>query len=293
MNTLGGGAALKPYIARINESTSDSAVAELIPSILGDPTVYVFGEILALPKVQSLANGEHKKTHELLQIFAYGQYSDYLAQQAHLEKLNDRQATKLRHLTIVSLAAESRVIPYHKLVVALGLSSAREAEEVVIDALYTGIITGKLDSGTKQFTVEAGIGRDVRPQDLDALLAVLTQWEKESKGLVVAIEGKMKYASEEHEKVSKMKENHAKQVEDTRASVKLIMESEMEGGGMMQMMSALMGAGFIPGMMMPGMHGMHGMHGGMDPHGFHDDRKRQGGGGGSKKGGGGNKRHGM
>jgi len=289
MNTsLGDGVALKPYIAQINKLSSDSAVSNLIPTVLSDSNVFVFGELFQLEKIQALARGEYKKTFDLLHIFAYGRYSDYLAQEANLAKLTAKQATKLRQLTVVSLAAETRVIPYSKLLAELGLSSTRECEDLIIDALYKGILTGKLDSGTKQFAVESAIGRDIKPQDLDNLLSVLARWEKESKDLIVAIEAKLKYANEEHAKIVKMKEDHVKRLEDTKASVKMIMENEIEGqaGGMMSMMTGIMGGmggmGMGMGMGMGGMGmgmggmgmggmgmGMHGM--GMD---FGDDRKR-------------------
>eukprot|EP01127_Copromyxa_protea_P001597 TRINITY_DN11555_c0_g1_i1.p1 TRINITY_DN11555_c0_g1~~TRINITY_DN11555_c0_g1_i1.p1 ORF type:complete len:296 (+),score=62.43 TRINITY_DN11555_c0_g1_i1:64-888(+) len=274
MNTsLGGGNALKPYILQISKLSSDSAVANLIPTILSDANVYVFGELLQTENIQALTKGEYKKYHDLLSIFAYGRYSDYASNTENLPKVSPKQLTKLRQLTVVSLATENRVIPYSKLTTELGLSSTRECEEVIIDALYKGILTGKLDSGTKQVTIESALGRDVQPQDIDSLLAVLTQWEKDSAELVTAIEEKMKFATEEHEKLAKMKELHSKRLDETKANLKLIMESEMDNqGGMMGMMGGMMG-------MMGGM-GMGGMP-------YEDDRGK--GRGKDKKG----KRHGM
>lgn len=113
MNTsLGSGLALKPYIVQLNKLSSDSAVANLIPTILSDANVYVFGELFQVEAIQALTKGEYKKFYDLLDIFAYGRYSDYSTNAENLPKISPKQAAKLRQLTVVSLAAEHRVIPY-------------------------------------------------------------------------------------------------------------------------------------------------------------------------------------
>jgi COP9 signalosome complex subunit 7 len=115
MNTsLGSGQALKPYIVQINKLSSETAVANLIPTILSDANVYVFGELFQVENIQALAKGEQKKFYDLLNIFAYGRYSDYASNAENLPKLSARQLSKLRQLTVVSLAIENRVIHYGK-----------------------------------------------------------------------------------------------------------------------------------------------------------------------------------
>lgn len=110
--TLGSGQALKPYVAQVSKLSSDSAVANLIPTILSDTNVYVFGELLQVESIQALTKGDYKKWHDLLSIFAYGRYSDYVKDAENLPKISPKQMAKLRQLTVVSLAAENRVIPY-------------------------------------------------------------------------------------------------------------------------------------------------------------------------------------
>jgi len=276
---LASGAALKPYITQINKLSSEAAVVGVVPQILSDPNVYVFGELFHLDNIQQIASGDNKRTFDLLEIFAYGRYSDYLARADSLPRLSVKQVYKLRQLTVVSLSIENRVISYATLLRALDLSSMREMEELIIDALYRGILTGKLDSGTNQFSVESAIGRDVRPETYDDLLRVLLQWEKDSKDLVTAIESKMKYAAEEHDRISSEKESHAKKREEMKASMKLIMENgDMEGQGAAGLVMNLMGMGGMDmrGLgMLPGMHGMPGMP--MHMMGLHDFDDRGGG----------------
>ncbi len=54
------------------------AVMELIKQALDTPGVYVFGELLATECVQEIASDEEGvKYARLLELFAYGTYSDY------------------------------------------------------------------------------------------------------------------------------------------------------------------------------------------------------------------------
>eukprot|EP01126_Amoeba_proteus_P029162 TRINITY_DN2874_c0_g1_i1.p1 TRINITY_DN2874_c0_g1~~TRINITY_DN2874_c0_g1_i1.p1 ORF type:complete len:251 (+),score=54.24 TRINITY_DN2874_c0_g1_i1:65-817(+) len=241
-SSLADGVALKPYLTQITKLSSESAVANTIPQILSDPNVYVFGELLALEKIQALNNGEYKKVFDLLEIFAYGRFSDFKTREEDLPKLTAKQAFKLRQLTVVSLATESRVIPYSKLLQELDMSSPREVEELIIDGLYKGILKGKLDSGGGKFNVETTIGRDVRQNEIDELLTKLGLWEIETRRVLESIEKKIKYAQEEHDRVTKAKETHIRRFEESKASVKTILESEIEGhghGGMMGIMNAM------------------------------------------------------
>nr|XP_006014589.2 PREDICTED: COP9 signalosome complex subunit 7a-like [Latimeria chalumnae] len=93
------------------KSAHGAALAALMVQVLEAPGIYVFGEFLDLPNVKELANGPHASVHCLLNIFAYGTYTDYLANLESLPPLNNVQKNKLRHLSIVSLAAKRKCIP--------------------------------------------------------------------------------------------------------------------------------------------------------------------------------------
>lgn len=71
-------------------------------------------------------------------MFAYGVYSDYARESAKFPQLSPAMLTKLRHLTIVSMATGQKSIPLATLGVQLGLSSTRELEDLIIEAMYTG-----------------------------------------------------------------------------------------------------------------------------------------------------------
>jgi len=152
----------------------------------------------------------------------------------------------------------------------LGLPSVREVEQLIISTIYSGIITGKLNSEKQLFIVESTLGRDVRAHEIDNMIKALTDWQKNSTLVLNNLEHRIAYARTEHESVSVMKQDHARQMGEIKATIKMLMEAEMENNDR-------------------GILGMMGGYGMMD----FDDRKRghPGGGGKDKKDKG--KKHGM
>uniref|UniRef100_A0A9L0JCS1 COP9 signalosome subunit 7B n=1 Tax=Equus asinus TaxID=9793 RepID=A0A9L0JCS1_EQUAS len=63
------------------KGTSGSALTALISQVLEAPGVYVFGELLELANVQELAEGANAAYLQLLNLFAYGTYPDYIGYQ--------------------------------------------------------------------------------------------------------------------------------------------------------------------------------------------------------------------
>lgn len=109
--------------------------------------------------------------------------------------LNEAQTIKLKHLTIVSMAAESRVsdatlsvdsffshsscmqiLSYPLLMSSLAMQTIRDLEDLIIDAIYLDILRGKLDQKEAQFEVEYTMGRDLEPGKLEAMLDALKNW---------------------------------------------------------------------------------------------------------------------
>ena len=59
------------------KTAKGQATVELVKQALSAPGVYVFGELLETDTVSELANGTNAGYLKLLEIFAYGTYSDY------------------------------------------------------------------------------------------------------------------------------------------------------------------------------------------------------------------------
>ncbi|KAF9024700.1 hypothetical protein BDZ89DRAFT_1068805 [Hymenopellis radicata] len=161
-------AKLEPFLL-MSKSAKGAAAAKLIQDATSAPGVFVFAELLELPNIQELGKHEtHEKFLSLLQLFSYKTYQDYLKHKDVLPPLNNAQTIKLKHLSIVSMAAEKRVCrttfpPRH--------ATVRELEDLIIDAIYLDMLRGKLDQKEGQFEVEYTMGRDLEPGKIESVLA--------------------------------------------------------------------------------------------------------------------------
>ncbi|KAF5312211.1 hypothetical protein D9619_003684 [Psilocybe cf. subviscida] len=216
-------AKLEPFLL-MGKSMKGAAAAKLIQDATAAPGVFIFSELLQLPNIQELANNEqHKKAYALLQLFAYKTYPDYLQYKDELLPLNQNQLTKLKHLTIVSLAADRRILPYPELLRTLDVSSVRELEDLIIDAIYLDLLQGKLDQKEEQFEVSYTMGRDLEPGKLEQVLAALNDWAATTSSVLAALDDKInviaadvaaaKAKEQENERIlqANLKEAHEKQ----------------------------------------------------------------------------------
>uniref|UniRef100_A0A8D0WSX4 COP9 signalosome subunit 7A n=1 Tax=Sus scrofa TaxID=9823 RepID=A0A8D0WSX4_PIG len=158
------------------KSAKGAALATLIHQVLEAPGVYVFGELLDMPNVRELAESDFASTFRLLTVFAYGTYADYLAEARNLPPLTEAQKNKLRHLSVVTLAAKVKCIPYAVLLEALALRNVRQLEDLVIEAVYADVLRGSLDQRNQRLEVDYSIGRDIQRQDLSAIARTLQEW---------------------------------------------------------------------------------------------------------------------
>jgi len=108
--------------------------------------------------------------------------------------LNDKLLRKLRQLTLVTLSSENKVIPYAMLQQQLEVTNVRELEDLIIDSIYANLIGGKLDQKSKQLEIDFAIGRDLRPNQIEAMLGTLSNWCNEAERLTKVMEDRMKYA---------------------------------------------------------------------------------------------------
>uniref|UniRef100_A0A8C0PA12 PCI domain-containing protein n=1 Tax=Canis lupus familiaris TaxID=9615 RepID=A0A8C0PA12_CANLF len=123
-----------------------------------------------------LAESDFASTFRLLTVFAYGTYADYLAEARNLPPLTEAQKNKLRHLSVVTLAAKVKCIPYAVLLEALALRNVRQLEDLVIEAVYADVLRGSLDQRNQRLEVDYSIGRDIQRQDLSAITRTLQEW---------------------------------------------------------------------------------------------------------------------
>ncbi|KAI0271662.1 hypothetical protein BC834DRAFT_1039108 [Gloeopeniophorella convolvens] len=184
-------AKLEPFVL-MSKSAKGAAAAKLIQDATSAQGVYFFAELLDAPSVRELANNDqHRAHHALLEIFTYKTYQDYLQHRGTLPGLSPVQTTKLKHLSLLTYAMQQRVIPYSFLQKNLEISTIRQLEDLIIDAIYLDIIRGRLDQKEQQFEVEYTIGRDVPPESAPEILAALEQWSSTSATLLHTLDSKL------------------------------------------------------------------------------------------------------
>lgn len=184
----GAAGALEQFCLLAKSAGGGRAVVGVVQQALNAKRVFVFGELLAMPTVQALKGTEHGAHLDLLEIFAYGTYADWQAKQASLPALTPPQRTKLRQLSLASLSRDAAVVPYATISEALDVPAVRDLEDLIIEAVYAGLVAGKMDQMRKEFRVAKAAGRDVRPGDVAAMAARLDAWADRADALSEQLE---------------------------------------------------------------------------------------------------------
>ncbi|GAA6011125.1 hypothetical protein JCM11491_006735 [Sporobolomyces phaffii] len=154
---------LEPFTL-LAKSARGAGAANLISQAVSAPGVYVFSELLQLPSISDLAtNEQHAGQYRLLELFAYGTWSDYVAARDQYPTLSAEQETKLKQLTVLSLASETRILPYSTLLTSLEISSIPLLEDLLIESIYSNIFVARLDQKARQLEILSSLGRDVKP----------------------------------------------------------------------------------------------------------------------------------
>lgn len=199
-----------------------AAAVGVIKQALEAPGVYVFGELLDMPNIQELSGGAHSPYFNLLNIFAYGTYKDYKESATSLPDLTPAQLTKLRHLTIVSLAAKSnsKCIPYAELLKELDIPHLRALEDLIIEVIYADIIRGKLDQKNQHLEVDYALGRDIRQEAVPEIISVLQDWCDGCEAVLSGIETQISKANTNKENNIAIKQKIDQEVTNIKKTLK-------------------------------------------------------------------------
>ncbi|XP_078393785.1 COP9 signalosome complex subunit 7a [Cetorhinus maximus] len=197
-----------------------AALVALINQLLEVPGVYVFGEFLEIPNIQELMTGPYAPSYQLLSLFAYGTFSDYMANAATLPTLTTAQKNKLRHLSIVTMADRVKCIPYSVLLLELELKNLRELEDLIIEAIYADIVQGKLDQRNQVLEVDCSIGRDIRPQDISTMARTLQEWCNSCEAVLIGIEDQIGRADQYKEHQLKVKQQVESEIVNLKKTLK-------------------------------------------------------------------------
>lgn len=220
------------------------ALEALVQQTLNNKKIFVFGELLSLPSVRDLQGTEYDKTFQCLQLFAYGKYHDYYNDKSKYITFTDAMHTKLRQLSIVSLAAENKILSYELLRKELLIEDIRVLEDLIIDSIYAGLISGKMDQRGQIFRVQGTVGRDVLPEQLGSIIEKLQTWKFQCSELISAINASSANAVARRDDVKMENEDLQKTIAIIKASVKDSMASgnlDEEGDKMISQLSATSG----------------------------------------------------
>ena len=175
MPEIGTASMLEPYVL-LAQGAKNAAAVGLVQQVLEAPGVYVFGELLDHPNIKDLETNTStpnaKAYHDLLNLFAYGTFEEYLSAQPQLPALTEPMKKKLRLLTIATIATKEKTIKYEHMQRVLGIDSIRELEDLIIEGTNNSVLKGKLDQKSKHFEVDYAMGRDIRKVENFVIISI-------------------------------------------------------------------------------------------------------------------------
>ncbi|WWC71921.1 uncharacterized protein I206_105880 [Kwoniella pini CBS 10737] len=179
---------LEPYLL-LARSTKGASAAKVITDVTAAAGVYVFAELLDLPNIKDLsADPTYQGHYNLLRLFAYGNLTKYDSSPSSYPPLTPAHTLKLKHLTLVSLALHNRSLTYDQILTSLRIESIRQLEDLIIDAIYAGLLSGKMHHHEKVLHVDWVASRDLEEQDLIAVQNGLLNWCKTAETLLTTLD---------------------------------------------------------------------------------------------------------
>ncbi|KAI3399814.1 hypothetical protein diail_5611 [Diaporthe ilicicola] len=179
----------QPFLALTKSANSPKAAADLITHATSAQGTYIFAELLTSPSIEGLASSpEYQPYLAQLQLFSNGLYATYMST-PNLPDLNDRQKLKLRQLSLLTLSRDKENLTYPALQQHLGLASPRDVEDLVISAVYAGLLNAKLNPlrSVVQVSSVAPL-RDVQPGSVPSIVATLQNWSQRCDATLADIE---------------------------------------------------------------------------------------------------------
>jgi COP9 signalosome complex subunit 7 len=138
-----------------------------------------------------------------------------------LPALNDRQLEKLKQLSLIALASRgSEYLTYPSLLQSLELPSIRLLEDLVISAIYAGLLHAKLDTASQLVEVSSTAGRDVAPSEIASMVATLNAWSQQCDDVLTDIDHQMKAVHQEAVQKKKDAEEYEKHVAAKKEDLK-------------------------------------------------------------------------
>lgn len=214
---------LQQFVVQALKLEGDSLV-EVIKQALDCVDTFVFAELLECPNVIALETTPHAPYLHALRMFSQGTYLDYLNKKEYLPELSEPQIKKLQYLTIVSLANKMKRIPYDVLLKELDVDNVRDLEDLIIEAIYSNVVSGELDQQSDYLEVDWTVGRDIGSNDIDNMIDTLQQWCDSCESVLSTVQARIVDANRSKQDVLK----HRAAVDNEVASVKKAIRTQIQ-----------------------------------------------------------------
>ncbi|XP_008184020.1 COP9 signalosome complex subunit 7b [Acyrthosiphon pisum] len=214
---------LQQFVVQAQKLEGDSLV-EVIKQALDCVDTFVFAELLECPNVIALETTPHAPYLHALRMFSQGTYLDYLDKKEYLPELSEPQMKKLQYLTIVTLANKMKRIPYDVLLKELNVDNVRDLEDLIIEAIYSNVVSGELDQQSDYLEVDWTVGRDVGSNDIDNMIDTLQQWCDSCENVLSTVQARIVDANRTKQDVLK----HRAAVDNEVASVKKAIRTQIQ-----------------------------------------------------------------
>lgn len=127
------------------QSQKGRACAALIEQALSNRRLFFYEELLAIPSVQALNLSDYTKVFRTLQLFAHGEYHQYVDGRNEFLELSPHQIFKLRQLSLLQFFQQKKIVSYGSIIERLQLAHRKEVEELVMESISSGLLFAKID----------------------------------------------------------------------------------------------------------------------------------------------------
>jgi COP9 signalosome complex subunit 7 len=211
------------------KSVRGSAAVDLITRVLDHVDIFGFDEFLRLEHLVHSLKVDQPLLLATLELFAYGTLNDYESNRSQFISLSLTARRKLQLLSLASLAAHARILPYPLLLKQLQIASVRELEDLIIDGIYAQIIRGKLDQLNNLLYIDYAIARDVNATALTHMDDVLDKWCMNCASLLLNLKCEANKANQEKKKTLDEQDRYEKEMLSMMKIIDLQGQNSMGG----------------------------------------------------------------
>lgn len=149
-----------------------------------------------------------------------------------LPDLTPPQLTKLKQLSLITLASSTpHLLSYSSLLQILDIPTTRALEDLVISAIYAGLLDANLDTSLQRVEVSSTAGRDVAPGDIANLISTLSSWTAQCSDVLAEIEQQIQIIQQTAVQQRRDQDAYDKQVADKLKSKDNMANMNAGGGG--------------------------------------------------------------